>query len=443
VPGAVIALLALLSRSVVSAGVDATSSSATVVTAALCASFATGGVVTITTVSGTPYCVHTFTGVGTSTFVVVKTSGLAVEYLLVGGGGGGGNAIGGGGGGGRVIESLAASLVAAAPHSVVVGAGGAGGNGHTPIAGTDGDSTVALGVTARGGGGGGSVGIVGRFGGSGGGGGTNGAGMAGMADGAFGGHGNAGGAGSGGINAQAVAGGGGGADSPGAPADAVSESGGGGGLGRSSILAGTSFRYGAGGGGGVNADARHLSAGNPGDGGLDGGGAGGPKGGNGFGGTAVANSGAGGGGASNANKGGAGGSGLVMFRYELRSFVERIGGNPAITIAAPGTGGASPVLSVNSNGGRLVWTSVGTNKLEVRQDVLGPVTPPGLKLFIQLGSGPPVEVPPGGGWVTLLASSTDTTGDQSITVSAALDPASGLPPVTLVTVVLEYGIGPA
>ena len=125
---------------------------------------ATGG--TITNISG--YRVHTFTSSasGASSFVPNKAG--SVDVLVVAGGGGGGagtrhnGAWSAGGGAGGVLYSSSVS-VSQSSYSITVGAGG-GIN-------SNGANSIALGMTAIGGGrGGGSAGYVGASGGSGGGG---------------------------------------------------------------------------------------------------------------------------------------------------------------------------------------------------------------------------------------------------------------------------------
>jgi hypothetical protein len=90
---------------------------------------------------------------------------------------------------------------------------------------------------------------------------------------------------------------------------------------------------------------------------------------------------------------------------------------------------------------QLQWTSVGTNKIEVRRAVGSAAIPAGVKLFVQLGTGTTVEIP-STGWVTLLASTTDTSQDQALTYTVTLDPVSSLRAAAAVIVNLEYRIGP-
>ena len=98
----------------------------------------TGG--TVTTNGG--YIIHSFTNVGTSTFVPASSG--SVDVLIVGGGGGGGGRLGGGGGGGGVIYMPSVSVVAGTNYSIVVGNGGATLN--------NGQNSTAFGATAAGGG---------------------------------------------------------------------------------------------------------------------------------------------------------------------------------------------------------------------------------------------------------------------------------------------------
>jgi hypothetical protein len=156
----------------------------------------------------------------------------------------------------------------------------------------------------------------------------------------------------------------------------------------------------------------------------------------------AANTGGGGGGGGAGGSGGNGGSGIVIVRYESPTTRIELTGSPTITIEAPNTAGAPPATTVVADNARLAWVSAGTNNIEVRRDAAGPALPSGLKLFVQLGSGAPVEVPAGGSWTTLLAATTDTTGDEALTYSVTLDPASDVVATTAVSVDLEYRIGP-
>ena len=129
---------------------------------------ATGGT---ETTSGN-YKIHTFTTSGT--FHVSFGSQL-VDYLIVAGGGGAGSDqdIGGGGGAGGLLS--ANTTVTPQTYTITVGAGGAAGTGAdnsgngTGTNGTQGGNSVALGLTAIGGGYGGTRNASGGSGGSGGG----------------------------------------------------------------------------------------------------------------------------------------------------------------------------------------------------------------------------------------------------------------------------------
>ena len=136
-----------------------------------------------------------------------------------------------------------------------------------------------------------------------------------------------------------------------------------------------------------------------------------------------------------------GGSGIVIVRYELSTRIA-LTGSPTITIEAPNTAGAAPATTVVADNARLTWVSTGTNDIEVQRDTAGPALPSGLKLFVQLGSGAPVEVPADGSWTTLLAATTDTTGDEALTYSVTLDPESDVVATTAVSVDLDYRIVP-
>jgi len=283
-----------------------------------CAPFATGGdVVTVIDVDGTNYCVHTFTTVGTSNFVVTADGGLSVEYLVVAGGGGGGSGGGGGGAGGLLTGTTA---VTAQSYGIVVGAGGAGGqaggnqggnfasnnpNGN----GANGSNSSFSGSVAIGGGGGSPWTLGAGFsGGSGGGGSAPHAGGAGTA-----GQGNNGGAG--GTSASPVWPGGGGGGAGAVGGNGVgSTTPGNGGNGTASSISGSSVTYAGGGGGGGYRNA--TSTGGSGGGGDSS--------------TGLVNidgtNGLGGGGAGgmstndfsvNMHKSGNGGSGIVIIRYTL------------------------------------------------------------------------------------------------------------------------------
>jgi hypothetical protein len=222
---------------------------------------ATGG--DLITTSGS-YKVHTFTTVGTSSFVVSNLgSNPSVEYLAVGGGGGGGADHGGGGGGGAFILS-SYNITSSISYTVIIGQGGSGGSNYN--SGQAGGASVFNNITAAGGGLGiGSSGYTTYFG---------------AAGNSY--------AGAGGTNAYASSGAG--------------SNGGNGGAGTTSNISGTNLSYSSGGGGGPWGG----SAGS----------AGGPEAGAGAGGAAVANRGGGGGGGqTNNGPGVSGGSGIVIIKY--------------------------------------------------------------------------------------------------------------------------------
>lgn len=220
---------------------------------------ATGGTVTDITVDGVDYRVHSFTSTGTSTFTVNAIGDDAtVEYLIVAGGGGGGNGWvstsnqgrnGGCGGAGGLLAGTKG--VNTGTYSIFVGAGGA------PD--TSGQNSVALSLTAVGGGKGGPADTqtAGSNGGSGGGG-------PGYRSGYFfeetwhgGGSGTAGQGNDGADGQEFLGGGGGGAGGPG-QGNAV------GGAGITSSITGTPTVYAQGGGVGISPTA------NTGNGGLRG-----------------------------------------------------------------------------------------------------------------------------------------------------------------------------
>ena len=105
----------------------------------------TGGTITTTITTSDGYIIHSFTNVGTSTFVPASSG--SVEVLIVGGGGGGGPDLGGGGGGGGVIWIPSVDVSANRNYSIVVGAGGASA--------TNGQNSRAFGAIGAGGGAGG------------------------------------------------------------------------------------------------------------------------------------------------------------------------------------------------------------------------------------------------------------------------------------------------
>jgi hypothetical protein len=126
---------------------------------------ATGGTISVATISGTTYVIHTFTTVGATTFTV--SGSLACDYLVVAGGGGGGTGRGGGGGGGGALQGS----VSLSTGSYTITVGDRGNNSVNDLQGGDGGSSsiAALVVTTGGGGGGGWNTNAGRSGGSGGG----------------------------------------------------------------------------------------------------------------------------------------------------------------------------------------------------------------------------------------------------------------------------------
>jgi hypothetical protein len=303
---------------------------------------ATGGATSVTNISGTTYAIHSFRGVGTSTFNVSSLGVLPgvnqVDYLIVGGGGSGGSYVGGGGGGGGVISG-SLTLSATGSYPIVTGVGGPSVGSTTNslnIQGRNGGNSSALGFTAIGGGGGGRyAGIQGSSGGSGGG-------TGGFQDVTVAGGGNTAGQGfaGGGVTGGRPrsftgGGGGGGGGGVGQTSSNALNTGGNGGVGATSSITGTTL-YWAGGGGGGN----YTDGARPGNGGLGGGGGGssnsantsGAGGGtalntggsgspngdpNNFGGNGGANTGGGGGGNGHHGQSGIGGSGIVIIRYRI------------------------------------------------------------------------------------------------------------------------------
>jgi hypothetical protein len=174
------------------------------------------------------------------------TTGGGIEYELIGGGGGGGGGGGytqggGGGAGGRLVGTM---VLNPGTYTVVVGTGGAGGNGGTSAP-TKGGDTIALDLTAFGGGSGGrNGGEAATSGGSGGGPG------AGTSDGTSGTTGQGFGS-PGGFGGGAAGNGGGGAAGAGTAAtgDGDSRVGGNGGAGVQSSITGTAIGVAGGGGG--------------------------------------------------------------------------------------------------------------------------------------------------------------------------------------------------
>lgn len=147
----------------------------------ICNQAATGGTIkAITDTSGTRFCRHTFTTVGSSTFVVRDSRITRVDYLVVAGGGGGAaRDVGGGGGAGGLLSNLkpggtntlGLAVSSNTAVAVVVGVGGSGSNLQTGLGTGDSGAESSLGTTisAAGGGGGGNFGTRGGNGGSGGG----------------------------------------------------------------------------------------------------------------------------------------------------------------------------------------------------------------------------------------------------------------------------------
>lgn len=281
---------------------------------------ASGGSINDVTVDGKMYRTHTFSTVGTSSFIV--TNGGNVECLIVaGGGGGGGRYHAGGGGGGGVIQ-LTNVDVTPTTYSIVVGDGGTAGLASTGDPGSqignNGQDSSAFGYTAIGGGGGGSNGsstvAIGRSGGSGGGGGGTGNNASHQSGDGTSGQGHRGGIGLGTSTSgsERVGGGGGGAGGRGMHAAAYrTRDPGDGGPGIPSTISGTLTYYGPGGGGGGEAETTNMGLG-----GIGGGGNGGN-------GSRIETAGedgkGGGGGGSNSsiNGVGHGGSGVVIIRYRL------------------------------------------------------------------------------------------------------------------------------
>lgn len=115
-----------------------------------------GGAITLATIGGKNYRIHTFLASGD--FIIPAGANVAIEYLLVAGGGGCAytSVVGGGAGGGGVDDAKVGNPVSLAPgtYPVVVGTGGAaaGAPNHTP--GSDGNPSTFNGDSAPGGGGG-------------------------------------------------------------------------------------------------------------------------------------------------------------------------------------------------------------------------------------------------------------------------------------------------
>ena len=265
---------------------------------------ATGGDMSIETIDGTDYVLHTFTS--SSTFTPLAS--MNIDALLVGGGGGAGfynNSGAGGGGGGGAVSTYTSQAVTAQGYTITIGAGGAD-NGY--YQGNNGSSTTAFGYTAGGGGGSGAHQYAGKNaynGGNGGGAGST------YGSTKTGGSGTYNGGNNTGTYYTDTAAGGGGAGANGS--NNSSTVAGNGGIGADvSTLFGTTVGVGGyfGGGGGGGAKSGRT----PGTGGTGGGANGGQ-------GTAVrngaANTGGGAGGSGGANDGNAGGSGIVIIRYPV------------------------------------------------------------------------------------------------------------------------------
>ena len=96
------------------------------------------------------YIIHSYTNVGTNSFIPGFSGN--VEVLIVGGGGGGGSYLGGGGGGGAVVYMPSVTVTAGTVYSIVVGAGG---DSYT-----NGENSSAFSAIAAGGGRGGLQGTT-------------------------------------------------------------------------------------------------------------------------------------------------------------------------------------------------------------------------------------------------------------------------------------------
>ena len=280
------------------------------------------------------YIIHSFTRVGSFTFIP-SFSG-SVEVLIVGGGGGGGPVLGGGGGGGGVIYIPSVSVTTGTSYPIFVGDGGGSG--------TKGQNSTAFTAIAAGGGTSGSFPDgLGTSGGSGGGAASNnsfryqGGDTSGNSLGTNSGfiYGSSGGGMIATPTTGARAAGGGGAGGPGSDTDLniQGDTGqigmGSGGVGVVNSILGPNYYWAGGGGGGA------YGGQTGGWGGLGGGGGGSGNGGAGTGGGSALNSGTNGGAPSNTNggaggpntgggggggawsngQGGKGGSGIVIIRY--------------------------------------------------------------------------------------------------------------------------------
>lgn len=302
---------------------------------------ATGGVTSTHTAFGVTYRTHTFTTVGSNSFVVssVGTEPTA-RYMMIAGGGSGGARHGGGGGAGGMIEGV--MTLTSTTYPIVIGAGGQG--KLADQVGNSGGNTTFNGLTALGGGGGAAWGDKNGVAGGSGGGGSEvlGAGGAatqpGSASGGF------GFAGAQGQDAGTGHGSGGGGAGGAGVKTFINYRSGPGGAGRTSTIYGRTYFFAGGGGGGSWEAGDPRSGGNGGPGGGGGGGQArsgfaGPGGGmtlnagatgttgipNASGGDAGANTGGGGGGGGayppntgyESTRGGNGGTGIVVIRYPI------------------------------------------------------------------------------------------------------------------------------
>ena len=113
-----------------------------------------GGIISQYETGGTTYRVHTFRGSGK---FVVSSGAADVDYLILAGGGSGGgvgtNYTAGGGGGAGGLTSGTGVAASAGSYTITVGTGGQFATTH--VAAYDGNDSVALGITADGGGKGG------------------------------------------------------------------------------------------------------------------------------------------------------------------------------------------------------------------------------------------------------------------------------------------------
>ena len=252
---------------------------------------ASGGTVT----TNGNYVIHTFTTVGTDSFIVASGS-ITCDVLVVAGGGGGS---GGAGGAGGVL--CYTSLVVSATNTVTVGGGGSGA-GHVTGNGANGGNSSFGAQIAYGGGGGGKSTSTPRNGVDGGSGGGAGAHNTTVYSGGAGTNGQGFAGGNNQIDDPYATGGGGGAGAAGG--NATSAVGGNGGIGISNNMSGVMVGYAGGGGGGT-----YLTGGTAGTASYGGGSGGVGADGN----DGSDNTGGGGGGSG--NYGGNGGSGVVIVRY--------------------------------------------------------------------------------------------------------------------------------